>query len=195
MSETLVIRKTVLHVEEVRHDGGPELAVPILKGWCAVVLRNPFAGRYEPDLMWLMDAMKPIGLQVAQQLLAGLGGDAARIEAYGKGGLVGTAGELEHGALWHVAGGYAMRGLLGQALSIVPSMTKVGPMGAVLDLPIHHRNAAYVRSHFDGITCVVPDAPRADEILFALAMSTGGRPHARVGGLGQADIAAWDGQR
>ncbi|MFM2148326.1 MAG: hypothetical protein RLZZ187_632 [Pseudomonadota bacterium] len=195
MSQDIAIRKTVLHVEEVRHDGGPPRDIPVLKGWCAVVLRNPFAGRYEPELMWMMEAMKPIGLMVAQKLLQGLGGDPARIEAYGKGGLVGSAGELEHGALWHVAGGYAMRGLLGQALAIVPSMTKVGPMGAVLDLPIHHRNAAYVRSHFDGITCVVPDAPRADEILFALAMTTGPRPHARVGGLTQDGIAAWDGQR
>ena len=195
MSQDIAIRKTVLHVEEVRHDGGPPRDIPVLKGWCAVVLRNPFAGRYEPELMWMMEAMKPIGLMVAEKLLEGLGGDPARIEAYGKGGLVGSAGELEHGALWHVAGGYAMRGLLGQALAIVPSMTKVGPMGAVLDLPIHHRNAAYVRSHFDGITCVVPDAPRADEILFALAMTTGPRPHARVGGLTQEGIAAWDGQR
>lgn len=195
MSQDIAIRKTVLHVEEVRHDGGPPRDVPVLKGWCAVVLRNPFAGRYEPDLMWMMEAMKPIGLMVAEKLLAGLGGDPARIEAYGKGGLVGSEGELEHGALWHVAGGYAMRGLLGQALAIVPSMTKVGPMGAVLDVPIHHRNAAYVRSHFDGITCIVPDAPRADEILFALAMTTGPRPHARVGGLTQDGIAAWDGQR
>ena len=195
MSQDIAIRKTVLHVEEVHHDGGPPRDIPVLKGWCAVVLRNPFAGRYEPDLMWMMEAMKPVGLMVAEKLLAGLGGDPARIEAYGKGGLVGSAGELEHGALWHVAGGYAMRGLLGKALAIVPSMTKVGPMGAVLDLPIHHRNAAYVRSHFDGITCVVPDAPRADEILFALAMTTGPRPHARVGGLTQDGIAAWDGQR
>lgn len=195
MSQDIAIRKTVLHVEEVHHDGGPPRDIPVLKGWCAVVLRNPFAGRYEPELMWMMEAMKPIGLMVAEKLLEGLGGDPARIEAYGKGGLVGSAGELEHGALWHVAGGYAMRGLLGQALAIVPSMTKVGPMGAVLDLPIHHRNAAYVRSHFDGITCVVPDAPRADEILFALAMTTGPRPHARVGGLTQDGITAWDGQR
>jgi len=195
MSQDIAIRKMVLHVEEVRHDGGPPLAQPVLKGWCAVVLRNPFAGRHEPELMWMMEAMKPVGLMVAERLLAGLGGDPAVVEAYGKGGLVGVAGELEHGALWHVAGGYAMRGLLGKALAIVPSMTKVGPMGAVLDLPIHHRNAAYVRSHFDGITCVVPDAPRPDEILFALAMTTGPRPHARVGGLRQEDIAAWDGQR
>jgi hypothetical protein len=195
MIHDIAIRKTVLHVEEVRHDGGPPRETPVLKGWCAVILRNPFAGRYEPELMWMMEAMKPIGLMVAERLLAGLGGNPDSVEAYGKGGLVGSAGELEHGALWHVAGGHAMRGLLGKALSIVPSMTKVGPMGAVLDLPIHHRNAAYVRSHFDGITCVVPDAPRPDEILFALAMTTGPRPHARVGGLRQDGITQWDGQR
>ncbi len=195
MIRDIDIRKTVLCVEEVRHDGGPPLDRPVLKGWCAVILRNPFAGRHEADLMWMMEAMKPVGLMVAEKLLAGLGGDPDRIEAYGKGGLVGSAGELEHGALWHVAGGYAMRGLLGKALSIVPSMTKLGPMGAMLDLPIHHRNAAYVRSHFDGITCVVPDGPKPEEILFALAMTTGGRPHARVGGLAQSEISLWDGQR
>jgi len=195
MSQAIDIRKLVLGIEEVRHDGGPPLDTPLLKGWCAVVLRNPFAGRHEPELMWMMDALKPVGLMVAERLLAGLGGDPARIEAYGKGGIVGAAGEIEHGALWHVAGGYAMRGLLGQALSIVPSMTKMGAIGCALDIPIHHRNAAYVRSHFDGITATVPDAPRAEEILFALAMTTGGRPHARVGGLTQAGISAWDGQR
>ncbi len=192
---TIDVRKIAAHVEEIRHDRGPPLATPIRKAWVAAVIRNPFAGRHEPELMWMMEAMKPVGLMVAERLLAGLGGNPDGVEAYGKGGLVGAAGELEHGALWHVAGGYAMRGLLGKALAIVPSMTKVGPMGAALDLPIHHRNAAYVRSHFDGITCVVPDAPRPDEILFALAMTTGPRPHARVGGLRQEDISVWDGQR
>jgi hypothetical protein len=88
-----------------------------------------------------------------------------------------------------------MRELLGRALAIVPSMTKVGPMGASLDVPIHHKDAAYVRSHFDGITVAVADAPRADEILFSIAMTTGGRPHARVGGLAQDGIAQWDGLR
>jgi hypothetical protein len=195
MNQAIDIRKTVLCVEEIRHDGGPPLDAPLLKGWCAVVLRNPFAGRHEPELMWMMEALKPVGLMVAERLLAGLGGDPARIEAYGKGGIVGAAGEIEHGALWHVAGGYAMRGLLGQALAIVPSMTKMGALGSTLDIPIHHRNAAYVRSHFDGITAAVPDAPRPEEIVFALAMTTGGRPHARVGGLTQAGISAWDGQR
>ncbi|ACL56079.1 amino acid synthesis family protein [Methylobacterium nodulans] len=189
------VRKIVVTVEEVRHDGGPPLAAPLLKGALACVVRNPFAGRYEPDIVPMMEALKPLGLECATKLLAALGNEPGRIEAYGKGALVGSAGELEHGALWHVPGGYAMRELLGQALAIVPSMTKVGPMGAVLDVPIHHKDAAYVRSHFDGITVAVADAPRADEILFALAMTTGGRPHARVGGLAKEDISQWNGLR
>ena len=191
----IAVRKIAVTVEEVRHDSGPPLDTPILKGWVACVIRNPYAGRYEPDLTPMMEALKPLGLECTMKLLMALGGDAARIEAYGKGSLIGAAGEIEHGALWHVPGGYAMRETLGQALAIVPSMTKLGAVGAILDVPIHHRNAAYVRSHFDGITVAVPDAPRADEMMFVLAMTTGGRPHARMGGLKQEDIAKWDGQR
>jgi hypothetical protein len=189
------VRKIVVTVEEIRHDGGPVLSQPILKGSVACVLKNPFAGRYEADITPMMEALKPLGVECARKLLDALGGDPGRIEAYGKGSLVGAAGELEHGALWHVPGGYAMRELLGQALAIVPSMTKVGGLGASLDVPIHHKDAAYVRSHFDGVTVAVADAPKADEILFALAMTTGGRPHARVGGLAKDAIAKWDGQR
>ncbi|WP_426956637.1 amino acid synthesis family protein [Muricoccus radiodurans] len=192
---SVAIRKIVTSVETIRHDTGPPLPAPLLKGWVAAVIRNPFAGRHEPEIEWMLEALKPLGLECAQALLTAMGGDPARIEAYGKGSLVGAAGEQEHGALWHVAGGYAMRGLLGRALAIVPSMTKIGAMGTALDIPIHHKDACYVRSHFDGITCTVPDAPRADEILFALAMTTGGRPHARVGGLTQDAIEKWDGQR
>lgn len=192
---TIDVRKIVTGVEEVRHDGGPKLAKPILKGWIAVILKNPFAGRYVEDIQPFMDELKPLGLECSTRLLNALGGDESAIEAYGKGSLVGAAGELEHGALWHVPGGYAMRELLGQALAIVPSMTKVGGPGAILDVPLHHRNAAYVRSHFDGVTAMVQDAPKADEILFALAMSTGGRPHARMGGLTQEGIAKLDGLR
>jgi hypothetical protein len=191
----IAVRKIAVAVEEVRHDNGPPLSLPILKGWVACVIRNPFAGRYEPDLTPMMDALKPLGLECTSKLLQALGGDPDRIEAYGKGSLIGAAGEIEHGALWHVPGGYAMRETLGRALAIVPSMTKLGAVGASLDVPIHHRNAAYVRSHFDGITVAVPDAPRADEMMFVLAMTTGGRPHARMGGLRQEEIAKWDGQR
>jgi hypothetical protein len=192
---TIKLRKIATYVEEIHHDGGPLLATPIKKGWIACVLHNPFAGRYEPELQWMMDALKPLGLECSTRLLTALGGDKDAVQAYGKGSLVGSAGEVEHGALWHVPGGYAMRELLGQALAIVPSVTKVGGMGTAIDLPIHHRNAAYVRSHFDAITALVPDAPRPDELMFFLTMTTGGRPHARMGGLEQSAISKWDGQR
>jgi len=189
------VRKIAVFTEEVRHDGGPVLDKPLMRGWVACVIENPFAGRYEPDVQSFMDQLKPIGLECSTKLLTALGGDKGAIEAYGKGSLVGADGELEHGALWHVPGGYAMRELLGQAFAIVPSMTKVGTLGTLLDIPIHHKDAAYVRSHFDGITASVPDAPRANELMFALAMTTGGRPHARMGGLTKAEISKWDGQR
>ena len=189
------LRKIAVNVEEIHHDGGPALAAPIRKGWVACVIANPFAGRYEPDIAWLMDELKPVGLECSQRLVAALGGDVKAIEAYGKGALVGVAGEMEHGALWHAPGGYAMRELLGQALAIVPSTHKVGPMGAGLDIPLHHKDACYVRSHYNTMTVVIPDAPRLDEILFALTMATGSRPHARVGGLEVSQISKWDGQR
>src|SRR4051794_36464174 len=192
---TVEIRKIVTTVEEIRHDGGPALATPHRKAWVAAVIRNPFAGRYEPDIAFMMEELKPLGIDCSKRLVAALGGDPAVVEAYGKGSLVGSAGEIEHGALWHVPGGYAMRELLGQALAIVPSSAKLGALGAAIDIPIHHRNAAYVRSHFDALTVTVPDAPRADEMMFVLAMTTGGRPHARVGGLATSEISKWDGQR
>lgn len=188
-------RKIVTYVEDIRHDGGPPRAVPARKGWVAAIIENPFAGRYEPELQWFMDELKPLGLECSTLLCRAMGIEPAAVEAYGKGAIVGVNGEVEHGALWHVPGGYAMRELIGQALAIVPSTAKVAAAGTALDLPIHHKDAAYVRSHFDAITCVVPDAPRPNEILFALCVSTGGRPHARMGGLEASAISKWDGQR
>jgi hypothetical protein len=188
------VRKIVASVEEIGHDFGPPLATPHRKGWVAAVIRNPYAGRFEPEIAGMMDDLKPLGLECSQRLVSLLGG-VERIEAYGKGSLIGAAGEIEHGALWHVPGGYAMRQLLGQALAIVPSTAKMGALGAAIDIPIHHKDAAYVRSHFDAITVSVPDAPRAEELMFVLAMTTGPRPHARVGGLQASEISKWDGQR
>jgi hypothetical protein len=161
----------------------------------AAVLRNPYAGRYVPDIMPMMEALKPLGLEMSRRLIAALGGDPKAVEAYGKGSVVGEAGELEHGALWHVPGGYAMRELLGGAKAIVPSATKVAGLGAAIDIPLHHIDAAYVRSHFDAMEVRVPDAPRAGEIVFVLAMTTGPRVHARAGGLKVSEIKLGDGQR
>ena len=189
------VRKIVVCAEETRHDGGPPLASPVRKAWVGAVVRNPYAGRYEPDIMPMMEALKPLGLDLSRRLVVALGGDAKAIDAYGKGVIVGAAGEIEHSALWHVPGGYAMRELLGRALAIVPSACKMGAIGAAIDLPIHHKDACYVRSHFDAMTVMVPDAPRADELVFALTMAVGGRPHARAGGLQADEISKMDGQR
>lgn len=188
------VRKIAYGIEEVRHDGGPVLAKPILKGWIGAVVKNPYAGRYVEDVTAAMEPLKPIGLEISQRLIALLGG-SDKIETYGKGAIVGSLGEIEHSALWHVPGGYAMREAIGKALAIVPSAVKMGAMGAALDIPLHHKDACYVRSHFDAITAVIADAPRADEIAFFLAMATGGRPHARMGGLTVDQISKWDGQR
>ena len=190
----VAVRKLVLAVEEVRHDNGPPLPVPLLRGSAAAVLRNPYAGRYVADIQPMMEALKPLGREMAARLVEALGG-AGRIEAYGKGALVGLAGELEHGALWHVPGGYGMRDLLEGSHAIVPSTTKIGAAGAAIDIPIHHRVAAYVRSHFDSLEVRVADSPRPDELMLVIALTTGPRPHARVGGLRADEIAKFDGQR
>jgi Amino acid synthesis len=189
------VRKIALGIDEIRHDGGPPLTTPVRKGWIGIVVDNPYAGRFVPDITPMMAALTPVGVDASERLLAALGGDASAIQAYGKGAIVGSAGEIEHSALWHVPGGYAMRHVLGKALALVPSAVKMGAMGCSIDLPTHHKDACYVRSHFDAMTALIPDAPRADEICFFLTMTTGGRPHARVGGLEVSQIAAWDGLR
>lgn len=191
----IAVRKYAVTVEEIFHEGGPAAAVPLKRGAALAVIANPYAGRYVEDIQGFMDDLKPFGLQMAQRLLAAMGGDARAIQGYGKGAIVGAAGELEHGALWHVPGGYAMRELLGDAKAIVPSTKKVGGPGTRLDIPVTHVNASYVRSHFDAFEIGITDAPRADELLFALVMTTGPRIHARVGGLKASEIKGEDGLR
>ena len=180
------VRRVLTQVEEIRHEFGPAPDVPLLRGAIAVVMRNPFAGRYEADLLPMMEALEPVGVDMAHRLRAAMGIAVERIEGYGKGSIVGRGGELEHGALWHVPGGYAMRELLGwkgdraayakgqgeaksgqpgNALAIVPSTKKVGAPGTALDVPLTHINAAYVRSHFDAMEVRVPGAPAADELV------------------------------
>jgi hypothetical protein len=183
-----------LLVEEIVHDGGPVPEVPRRRAAILALVANPFAGRYEPEVQGAMEALKPLGLEMSRRLIAALGGRAG-IDGYGKGAIVGAAGEIEHGALWHVPGGYAMREKLGQAKAIVPSAMKVGGFGARLDVPLGHINAAYVRSHFDAMEVGISDGPRPDEILFVLAMACGGRVHSRMGGLEADAITVWDGQR
>ena len=189
------IRKILVQVEEIFHEGGPPAADPLRRGAVLLVVRNPFAGRFVAEIADWMEPLKPVGLQMAQRLLSALGGDPAAVEGYGKGAIVGEAGELEHGALWHAPGGYAMREVLGGAKAIVPSAKKVGGLGTRLDVPITHVNASYVRSHFDAVEVGIPDAPRRDEVVFVLAMTTGPRVHARMGGLAASDVRGEDGLR
>lgn len=191
----LNIRKQALLTEEIFHEFGPPPAVPLRRVAMVSVIANPFAGRYEPDIAPFMDALKPLGHAMALRMVAALGGDPKVVEGYGKGAIVGAAGELEHGALWHVPGGWAMREVLGDAMAIVPSTKKVGGPGTRLDVPVTHVNASYVRSHFDAMEVGLNDAPRASELALVLVMTTGARIHARVGGLRAADVVGEDGLR
>jgi len=217
MSELIEVRRVLSHVEQIHHEFGPPAEHALVRGAIAAVLRNPYAGSYHADILPMMEAFNPLGVDLAKQLCEAMGVKPEQIQGYGKGAIVGAAGELEHGALWHVPGGYAMRELLGwkgerasytqggggdkpagqpgNGLSIVPSTKKVGPPGVSLDVPLTHINASYVRSHFDAIEMRVPGAPHADEIIVILAMSTGARVHARVGGLKAQDISQWNGLR
>ena len=197
------LRRVWTQVETIRHEFGPPPPKPQVRGAIGAVVRNPYAGAYVADIMPMMQALEPLGLEMARRLLAAIGCAPGEIEGYGKGAIVGVDGELEHGALWHVPGGYAMREVLGwkdgvkggNALAIVPSTKKVGGPGARLDVPLTHVNASYVRSHFDALEFGVPGAPRADELVYILAMSTGPRVHERVGGLRANQISAHDGLR
>jgi hypothetical protein len=191
----VVVRKRILTVEEIFHERGPIAAKPPRRAAALAVIKNPFAGRYVEAIAGFMDDLKPLGLDMAKALIAALGGDPGAIEGYGKGAIVGEAGELEHGALWHVPGGYAMREALGGAKAIVASTKKVGGPGTRLDVPVTHINASYVRSHFDAMEVGIADAPRADEMVLALVMTTGPRVHARVGGLAAHEIKGEDGLR
>ncbi len=189
------IRKKIIILEEILHEGGPPAATPLKRGAIVSVIKNPFAGRYVEDIAFFMKDLEPLGLSMAHELVGALGGDPKRVEGYGKGAIVGTAGELEHGALWHAPGGYAMRAVLGDAKAIVASTKKVGGPGTKLDVPVTHINASYVRSHFDAFEVGVTDAPRADEMALILVMTTGSRIHARVGGLAASQIKGEDGLR
>ena len=195
MSDLVKIRKFVSTVEETFHDGGPRLDRPVVKACVGGVIANPYAGRHVADIQPMMKDLEPLAVELTQRAMKLLSAKGPELEAYGKGVIVGIAGELEHAALWHQPSGFGIRQAMGGAKSIVPSTVKVAAAGARIDIPLHHVTASYVRSHFDSIEFGVPDGPRPDEIVFIVAASIGGRPHARVGGLAAADIKVGDGQR
>ncbi len=188
------IRKTMTMVEEIHHENGPAPDEPRRRAAVIAIVKNPFIGSFCEDLQSSMGDLKPLALSMTETLIDALGGRAG-IDGYGKAALCGEGGEVEHSALWHVAGGYGMREYLGVAKAIVPSAMKVGGMGCHIDIPLGHINAAYVRSHFDAMEICAFDAPRSDEILFALAMAKGPRIHSRMGGLEVDDVEGVDGLR
>lgn len=187
------IRKRSLTIETVFHEGGPPVATPLKLAAACAVIRNPYAGRYEENLLPFMAELRGLGTLLAQELVETLGRD--QVEVYSKAAIVGVNGELEHGAVWHEAGGWAMREVLGQPKAIVPAAKAVAATGYRLMVPLHYIHAAYVRSHFNTFEVGIQDAPRPDEILFALVMGTGGRVHARLGGLTKEQVSVHDGQR
>ncbi|WPH23343.1 amino acid synthesis family protein [Variovorax paradoxus] len=187
------IRKRSLSIETIYHEGGPPAATPLRLAAACAVIHNPYAGRYEPDLLPFMAELRSLGTLLATELVEVLGRD--KVEVYSKAAIVGVNGELEHGAVWHEAGGWAMREVLGEPKAIVPSAKAVAATGYRLMVPLHYIHAAYVRSHYNTMEIGIQDAPRPNEILFALVMGTGGRVHARLGGLTKDKVSVNDGQR
>lgn len=188
------VRKKLLNVERVYHEGGPVREEPIVMASIAAVIHNPYAGRYVEDLSELVEDAKGLAKELVPELLNAVGG-ADKVEAYGKGAIVGVNGELEHGAIWHEAGGWSMRAELPRAKSIVPAAKVVASAGTRIQIPLHHIEACYVRSHFSTVDVGTIDGPRPDELLYALVVATGGRVHERLGGLRQENISVGDGQR
>lgn len=190
------IRKLAVWVEETHREGGREIAPPTRKAVAAAVIQNPFAGVYAEDLSDLVEIGAELGDLLGRRCVAALGIRPDQAESYGKAALVGVNGELEHAAaLLHPKMGAPLRAAVEKGAALVPSSKKRGSMGQDLDIPLGHKDAAYVRSHFDGIEIRVPDAPRANEILVAVAVTDSGRPLPRVGGLTAEEAEGRDGLR
>ena len=188
----IVLEKWVTQVEEILTAGGRALDRPLRRAVVAVVCNNPYAGRYVEDLSELIDLGEHLGDELMRRCQEALG---TPVEAYGKGGIVGVNGEVEHlAAILHPKFGAPTRSRVG-GVSILPSVKKRGGPGTTLDVPVHHITAMLVRSHFDAVEIHLPDAPGADQLLVALAVTDGGRPHARVGGLAAKDAVGQDGLR
>jgi hypothetical protein len=187
------LRKWVTQVEEVLWDGERAAARPLRRVVVAAVITNPYASRWSDSLELLMDAGEVLAVEMMTRAKEQLGG--AAVAAYGKGGIAGERGELEHvAAVLHPKFGAPTR-KLSDGISILPSVKKLGGIGSSVDIPIHHKKAMMIRSHYDAVELRVPDAPRADELVVALAVSDGPRIHARVGGLREEDAEGVDGLR
>ena len=190
------IRKLAVFVEETRREMGRDIDPPTRKAAAVAVIANPFAGRYVEDLEPLMAVGEELGGLLGRKCVEALGITPAEAESYGKAAMVGEHGELEHAAaILHPRLGKPLREAVQKGAALVPSSKKMGGPGQPLDVPLGHKDAAYVRSHFDGMEVRVTDAPRADEILVAVAVTDSGRPLPRVGGLTHEEAEGKDGLR
>jgi len=197
------IRKIVVLLEETLSEAGVKLEKPMRKAAALAAVKNPFAGKYVEDLSLLYDYGEMLGDLLDRKALEALNISVEeakdRVDSYGKGAIVGEAGELEHGhAILHPKLGKPLRSLLGGAdycKAIIPSAAKVGGPGTPLDVPLHFKRAAFVRSHYDALEVRIPDAPRADEILVTVALTDSGRPLPRIGGLKKEEVKGLDGLR
>ncbi|WP_162652085.1 amino acid synthesis family protein [Lentilitoribacter sp. Alg239-R112] len=190
------IRKIAVNIEETHREIGRDISPATRKAVAVAVIENPFAGVYQEDLTALMEIGAELGKLLGEKCVAALGIKPADAESYGKSAMVGENGELEHAAaLLHPKLGAPLRSAVEKGAALVPSSKKMGSPGQVLDVPLGHKDAAYVRSHFDGIEVCLNDAPRANEIMVAVAVTDSGRPLPRVGGLGHSDAKGEDGLR
>jgi hypothetical protein len=190
-----VIRKIVTVVEETLQEGGRDVSPPTRRAAAIAVIENPFAGKYIDDLAPLIAIGEELGELLATKAVAALGIEGSKAQSYGKAAAVGENGELEHAAaILHPKMGALVRKVLGKGAALIP-VKKRGGLGTVLDIPLGHKDAAFVRSHFDGMEIQINDAPRANEIMVAVAVTDSGRPLPRVGGLTIDEIKGEDGLR
>lgn len=190
------IRKIITIVEETHLEMARAVAPPTRRAAAIAVIENPFAGRYVEDLGELATIGEELGQLLTERAVAALGITGPAAESYGKAAAVGENGELEHAAaILHPKLGTPVRKALGKGAALIPSAKKRGGPGVALDIPLGHKDAAYVRSHFDGMTVQVTDAPRANEIMVAIAVTDSGRPLPRIGGLTKDQIQGQDGLR
>ncbi len=191
-----MIRKIVTIVEETHEEGGRAINPPTRKAAAIAVVRNPCAGQYQENLEVLIDLGERLGFMLGKRAVAALGIEPGQVQSYGKAAIVGEDGELEHAAaVLHPKMGGPLRTAVGQGAALVPSAKKRGGMGCPVDVPLGHKDAAYVRSHFDAMEVRIADAPRRDEILVAIVVTDSGRPLPRIGGLAAADAVGKDGLR
>lgn len=193
---TARIRKIAVNIEETHQEMGKSISPATRKAVAVAVIENPFAGTYVEDLSDLMEIGAELGALLGRKCIEALGISPSEAESYGKSAMVGENGELEHAAaILHPKLGAPLRKEVEKGAALVPSSKKMGGPGQALDVPLGHKDAAYVRSHFDGIEVRLNDAPRANEIMVAVAVTDSGRPLPRVGGLSAEDAVGQDGLR